>query len=149
MTRHCYFVYGEFDVSAFMNRQEAYDCANHIGLILFSNDVEEACELTPIFENFRDATEHAHASGDTKLYDAIDQACDKLVEWKKKHKKAALRILSFSDGKDTNSTKKPHTLAAKLQKHQIVADAIWFVRNKKCEEENCSPFWFGLSKRLE
>jgi hypothetical protein len=77
----------------------AYDFPNHIGLLLFSNEIEYKCALTPLYERFRQEVDDAEKEGDTALYDAVNSACDKLTEWRKKYATAKLRILCLSDGK--------------------------------------------------
>merc|ERR1740121_943890 len=98
---------------SFINRSQAYDYPNEIGLVLFGTDVEVTCALSPSYEDFREKVEKASTSGDKRLYDAVDKAANELEEWRKRQQAAAaasdndsdaaLRILVLSDGADTKS----------------------------------------------
>jgi Mg-chelatase subunit ChlD len=59
---------------ALVNRAQAYDYANQLGLICFGSEVSRTCELTPLYERFRDRVDGMRTDGDTKLWDAIAQA---------------------------------------------------------------------------
>jgi ubiquitin-protein ligase len=110
---------------AFINRSVAYDYPNQIGLMLFGSEVSLVCPLTPLFEQFREHVDDVQESGDTKLYDALDQGCDVLERWRAEHSTTArLRIICLSDGEDTKSKKAAHKVAAKLQTAGVVVDAI-------------------------
>jgi len=114
---------------AFINRSQAYDYPNEIGLLLFGSETKLVCPLSPVFEDFRDKVDEAHTSGDTRLYDAIDSAAHHLEEWKRKKGSAVdpdvkLRILVLSDGADTKSTQLAWKVAARLQRSAVTLDAI-------------------------
>eukprot|EP01121_Diplochlamys_sp_Union-15-3_P015501 TRINITY_DN5139_c0_g2_i3.p1 TRINITY_DN5139_c0_g2~~TRINITY_DN5139_c0_g2_i3.p1 ORF type:complete len:704 (+),score=145.45 TRINITY_DN5139_c0_g2_i3:728-2839(+) len=110
--------------NAFINRSQAYDYPNQIGLILFGSEVEYVCPITPLFEVFRDHIENADARGETKLWDAVKTAGEHLVKFSEKHKKAKLRVLCLSDGEDTKSKAKAFEVAQYLQNHHIICDCI-------------------------
>ncbi len=42
---------------AFINRSQAYDYPNHIGLVVFSSNIEYKNPLSPLYENFRKAVD--------------------------------------------------------------------------------------------
>ena len=110
---------------AFINRSCAYDYPNHIGLLLFGSDIDLTCPLTPLYEAFRERVDSMRSKGDTKLYDALSMACDKLVAWRQEHSsEARLRIICLSDGDDTKSEQKAYKVAGQLQEHGIVLDAV-------------------------
>mmetsp|Transcript_82688 Transcript_82688/g.267710 ORF Transcript_82688/g.267710 Transcript_82688/m.267710 type:complete len:1775 (+) Transcript_82688:57-5381(+) len=114
---------------AFVNRSQAYDYANEMGLVIFGSEFHTACEISPVFEDFRDCVDEAEPDGDTCLYDALDHAVKELQEWKRKNKDSlpadvALRVLVLSDGRDTSSTSGAWEVARKLQGSAITVDAI-------------------------
>jgi ubiquitin-protein ligase len=109
---------------AFINRSQAYDYANHIGLTVFSTDVSEVCPLTPLFEVFRDHVDRAEAEGETRVYDAISAAAKALIKYKQDHTDCKLRILCLSDGEDTKSDAVSWDVAKLVQQNGIVVDTI-------------------------
>jgi ubiquitin-protein ligase/ubiquitin/uncharacterized protein YegL len=109
---------------AYINRSQAYNYANHIGLMLFGSDVDYTCPITPLFEVFRDEIEECDASGETALYDALDEAADALAEFKEEYPECKLRIIVLSDGDDTASDAEPWNVAKKIQTHNIVCDSV-------------------------
>ena len=44
--------------SAYINRTEAYDLSNYIGLMTYGTDIKQPVSLTPILEDFRSALDH-------------------------------------------------------------------------------------------
>ena len=71
---------------AFINRLESYeDYHNHVGLVLFGTQVTEAFPLSNLLEAFRSRVERVKAKGDTRLYDALEQAVDMLRKLKEKN----------------------------------------------------------------
>eukprot|EP00392_Amoebophrya_sp_AT5.2_P010128 g10181.t1 len=130
--------------NAFCNRSIAYNYPTAVGLSSFGSDVTEAedIELTPAYEHFRQDVNELEPSGDTYLYDALQQAAEALLEWRNsvEAKQAAsaqetggsdsgrvpprMRIICLSDGKDTDSVELPHEVANYLQQHRIVLDLI-------------------------
>eukprot|EP01122_Echinamoeba_exundans_P010759 TRINITY_DN4093_c0_g2_i1.p1 TRINITY_DN4093_c0_g2~~TRINITY_DN4093_c0_g2_i1.p1 ORF type:complete len:1407 (+),score=400.37 TRINITY_DN4093_c0_g2_i1:146-4366(+) len=109
---------------AYINRSQAYNYANHIGLMLFGSDVDYTCPITPLFEVFRDEIEECEASGETALYDALDEAVDALSEFKQQYPECKLRIIVLSDGDDTASDSEPWDVAKKIQTNNIVCDSV-------------------------
>ncbi len=88
---------------AFVNRSEAYGYAHAIGLICFGATARMTCQLTPLFERFRDHVDSAKASGDTCLYDAIVAAAAALRAYAQTRPGCLLRVVCLSDGADTCS----------------------------------------------
>lgn len=109
---------------AYINRSQAYNYPNQIGLILFDSTVNYACPITPLFEVFRDKIDNAVGRGDTSLYDALMKAGELLSEFSKTHKNCSTRIICLSDGEDTKSTNSAHKVAYELQKLRVVVDSI-------------------------
>jgi hypothetical protein len=112
---------------ATVNRTEAYDCAHSVGLVLFGSDVKVACSLTSFLDGFKTSLDKTEAEGDTACYDALLKAAELLGEFAAKQKgpnKPRLRIICFSDGKDTCSEATPWRVAQKLQAENILLDTI-------------------------
>ena len=59
---------------AFINRCQAYNIPNQLGLILFSDSVSRSCDLTRLYETFREHVDRASVGGGTQLFDAILEA---------------------------------------------------------------------------
>eukprot|EP01012_Entosiphon_sulcatum_P032012 TRINITY_DN4074_c0_g1_i1.p1 TRINITY_DN4074_c0_g1~~TRINITY_DN4074_c0_g1_i1.p1 ORF type:complete len:1661 (-),score=246.09 TRINITY_DN4074_c0_g1_i1:94-5052(-) len=110
--------------NAFVNRTQAYNCRNTVGLILFGSDVNVTCQLTPIFEDFREHVDEVDPRGDTCMWDAITAATRVLAEYRKEHPKVACRVLCLSDGEDTASEMSAWKVAQQLQQNKIMLDAI-------------------------
>merc|ERR1712166_1168575 len=94
-------------------------------------DIKFPVGLTPILEDFRSALDHVSPKGETKMYDAIDEAATKLIKFREAHKLRHptkplphLRILCLTDGEDTNSDVEAHVVASLLQKANITLDAV-------------------------
>ena len=69
----------------------------------------------------------ARARGETRLYDAIREATQALVDFRsasKRTSEGSLRILVLSDGEDTNSTVTAFDAAVALRRAGITLDAI-------------------------
>lgn len=131
---------------AFINRCEAYDHAHRIALMLFNNEVELACDFTGTYEVFREAVDDASPSGDTRLYDCLGRAADELIRFTDSLNAGSVptagtsdgngdgdgsggsvakrRIICLSDGKDTKSTIKAHSVAKKIREAGIVCDSV-------------------------
>jgi hypothetical protein len=56
---------------AFINRLQAYNVPNQLGLVLFSDEVKRVCDMTRLYERFREHVDRSVASGDTRLWDAL------------------------------------------------------------------------------
>ena len=110
-----------------------------LGLVTFASDVRVDCDITPLFEDFRDKVKNIQERGDTKLWDAIGKAAEMLEQYSKaeaerrtKRKIGAglppmsLRIVVLSDGADTKSTEfsDQPKLLQKLQNARITVDSI-------------------------
>eukprot|EP00752_Nemacystus_decipiens_P013348 g11818.t1 len=137
---------------AFINRSQAYDLPNEMGLISFGSDVHVPCRPTHVLEDFREKVDALTAYGDTKLWDAISEACTVLEKWREEWREKAeeraaerlrkkksgglkgpnagkeeepiLRIMVLSDGNDTKSRMTAHGLCGRLQKAGVVVDSI-------------------------
>ena len=114
-----------------MDRTEAYGLPVATGLITYGSAIKEEVKLTTLLEDFHAAIDNVEPKGETKMIDAIDLAATKLIAYRKQHKirhpnikLPRLRILCFTDGVDTKSEKKAYKVAARLQKKNIVLDAV-------------------------
>eukprot|EP00903_Cladosiphon_okamuranus_P014066 g13074.t1 len=143
---------------AYINRVQAYDLAQEVGLISFGWEVSVNCEPTALLENFRDEVDALCHRGDTSLWDALSQACTSLEKWmkdwrggakrrlaerKKKEKSSGggsvpvpkeeepvLRIMVLSDGNDTKSSTTAHGVCGRLQKVGVIVDSITVGKEK-------------------
>jgi ubiquitin-protein ligase len=114
---------------SFINRCIAYSFNTAIGLISFSTKSEVECEISPFYETFRNNLDNLYAEGETALYNAIKDASEKLILWKKadleKRGKANLRIICLSDGHDTESSyDTKYDIEKILVSNKIILDCI-------------------------
>lgn len=74
------------------------------------------------------------ASGNTRLFDALQQAALALADFSKENPRARLRIVCLTDGEDTGSSTRPHDVARALQTQGIVVDSLLIggTDNKVC-----------------
>ena len=86
--------------SAFADKTLAFELNHIIQLIAFSSNIEKKCEFHNNFERFIQLVDDVNPSGCTKLYDAIDQAVNNLIELKQKYPNIILRIIALTDGED-------------------------------------------------
>ena len=77
-----------------------------------------------LFNEFEAHVEKIVASGNTRLFDALQDAGQRLVEFRREHPAARLRILCLTDGEDTGSSVRPHDVAQYLQMSGIVVDSM-------------------------
>ena len=52
---------------ALINRSQAYEYSNQLGLITFGSEVSRVCELMPLYERFRAEIDRVDTDGDTKV----------------------------------------------------------------------------------
>lgn len=111
---------------AFVNRLIAYDEPIELSLSVFGSKVDDCCDFTPLFEDFRQTVSRVTPDGDTALLDAIGTAVQRLrARQEAEHPGARLRILVLSDGKDTSSvTWNALSTAKELQRHDVTMDAV-------------------------
>ncbi|OHT00213.1 hypothetical protein TRFO_33165 [Tritrichomonas foetus] len=111
------------------------------GLIVFGENVEIKCPLSPVESDFNAALRKMEAYGKTFLWDAMNRAADEIIRLKANpdgdYAEARARIIVISDGDDTDSsTITKHRLAQKLVENRIVADAIMMTNTKEDLYEN-------------
>lgn len=70
---------------------QAYQYPTWVGLVLFGDKVEKACEITPLFETFRKHIDEIYCEGDTNLYCSLETAADMLVAFRQKNPKVTKR----------------------------------------------------------
>ncbi|XP_035849908.1 uncharacterized protein LOC116063676 isoform X2 [Sander lucioperca] len=107
----------------FATRTMAYDFHHVIGLVKFDSTVETLHTLTESLEKFKEEVRTLKASGQTKLYDALQHGIFELDK-AKKFIDCKLRILCLTDGNDVGSLNKPDVVAANLIKSNIIVDSI-------------------------
>ncbi len=114
---------------------QAYDFPVKVGLITFNNETKCECELTSCLEDFRDEMDAINCSGETKLFDAINLAQQKLTNhpYDVRKKKCVKRIIILSDGKDTSSGIEAYEVAKQLQSKNIICDAITIGAEENCK----------------
>lgn len=95
-----------------------------LGLITFNSKASISQEVTHAIENFRQSVNSMSAAGDTALWDAIALADDLLSQYGQKYPKATKRIICFSDGSDTKSTKNSHEVAQGIVQRKVVMDSF-------------------------
>ncbi|CEL93368.1 unnamed protein product [Vitrella brassicaformis CCMP3155] len=115
--------------STLVNRIEAYDTPNCLGLILFSDptNIRYTCQLSPYLERFRRAVDDARWSSGTAIFDAVKRAREELVKWKAakpSRKKAQLRIIVLSDGEDNRSFTTWFSESKALRQSNVLCDAV-------------------------
>jgi Mg-chelatase subunit ChlD len=112
---------------AYANRSMASDHVHKIGLCLFGSDVSIAMELTRMFEGFKQGVDQVVAHGKTRLLDAISIACDRLGAAKEAADSTVLRrIVCLTDGNDEGSNAKFQEVVTKVQRMNVVVDAVMF-----------------------
>jgi hypothetical protein len=77
-----------------------------------------------LFNEFEAHVEKIVAAGNTRLFDALQDAGQRLVEFHREHPAARMRILCLTDGEDTGSSVRPHDVTQFLQSHSIVVDSL-------------------------
>jgi len=115
--------------AGFANRSMAYDLPHVIGLTTFGSEVKCERKLTEAFESFKAAVDRVSASGQTKLYDALEAARLELHAFCETLQVAPAqgvikRVLVLSDGEDNGSQAQAHVVSAALQRDGIVVDAV-------------------------
>lgn len=111
-------------LAAFRDRSYAYRLASAYGLIRFSDDVQVECPLSFSADDFAAAMGRIVVKGQTRLWDALNIACDNLAAYRANHPNARLRILVISDGEDSTTPLPSHVLIAKLLKERVVVDGV-------------------------
>eukprot|EP01046_Picozoa_sp_COSAG06_P034093 COSAG06_NODE_3539_length_5209_cov_18.158513_5_plen_207_part_00 len=113
---------------AFSNRSQAYAFNHSIGLITFgsfSSTQTFDCEITDLFERFKDDVDQAEGKGRTYLWDALHAAYLALKDFQSTNDQCRLRMLVLSDGADTGShVCTAHKVARLMQDDQIIVDAV-------------------------
>ena len=116
---------------ALINRSIAYDYPVQLGLLTFNSSIKLECPITGLFESFREKLDSVSPVGETRLYDALNEAIDRLTEFSKQvtsqvtqSKAPALRIVCLSDGVDTVSSIASAVIAQRLQSAGVILDAV-------------------------
>ncbi|KAH8076720.1 hypothetical protein JL721_744 [Aureococcus anophagefferens] len=111
---------------AFLDRTQAHDLPHELALVSFDSAVTVRCELTHLYEKFRDTVNALRTDGDTACYDAIAQAVAMIVA-----RRAAMtgpapaaRIVVFTDGLDTSSKASVAEVAKALSDTNVVLDVL-------------------------
>ncbi|ETO24461.1 hypothetical protein RFI_12696, partial [Reticulomyxa filosa] len=111
----------------FLGRLEDYKFTHRIGLVMY---VLSCVSHFALRLSFLSCLSHVNKTislscfVNMQLFDALNQACDHLVKWQADFPTSKLRILVLSDGHDIGSSSDPVTVANKLQKNNVLVDAI-------------------------
>ncbi|XP_067467653.1 uncharacterized protein [Thunnus thynnus] len=108
----------------FATRSMAYDFHHVIGLVKFDSTVTTLHTFTETLEKFKEHVHTLKATGQTRLYDALQHGMLELDKVKKKFPDCRLRILCLTDGNDYGSSNKAATVAVNLIKSDIIVDSI-------------------------
>lgn len=123
---------------AYVNRAIAYNFNTGIGLMSFSDKSDFICPITQAYEDFRGAIEDLETSGNTALYQCIEQAIENLLDWKNKDLEkrgdSKLRIICLTDGEDTtkSSSSRVREIKCRLKQESIILDCILI--GDKCDK---------------
>ena len=113
---------------AFSNRSQAYAFRHSVGLMKFGSFDETPtfdCNITDLFESFKEEVDEAEARGKTFLWDALHAGHLALKAFRTANEGCRLRVLVLSDGSDTASNAcTAHKAARLLQSEMIVVDAV-------------------------
>jgi uncharacterized protein YegL len=111
---------------SFVDRSEALDLALEMGLVSFGSDVEVECELTPLYEKFRERVNDMCTSGDTRCRDAVLHAVAMLTARRDAlpGESPKLRVILLTDGDDNKSNTSVADLAHALSDADVVLDAL-------------------------
>ncbi|CAG9312205.1 unnamed protein product [Blepharisma stoltei] len=109
---------------SFADRTVGYNLNHVMSLFLFSTTIDRACGFTENISTFTAVAHQSKHSGGTKLWDAIYEAIQSLVEFKVKYPNTHLRILCLSDGEDTSSTHGYLQVAQQLIANNVIMDSV-------------------------
>ncbi|KAE9993630.1 hypothetical protein EG327_004151 [Venturia inaequalis] len=107
-----------------LNRIIAYGYRTHLGLITINSLAHPVQRITHVVEDFRATVTRLTAHGDTALWDSLELAKDRIVEYAAKYPQARKRILCISDGMDTRSIRSPFQVYPDLVRNGIVVDSF-------------------------
>lgn len=116
---------------AFADRTMAYNLKNVISLAYFDHRYEVKCGFTETFIQFKELVNNAQPSGSTALYNALHNAVDALLEFRKQYPDSILRIIALTDGEDNKSKYTAKQVAEYILTNQILIDS--FVVSEKCD----------------
>lgn len=98
---------------------------NHVvSLYWFDTHIEKKCDFISDMNRFIKLVDDANPRGSTRLYDAIVEGINNLIEYKKKHPTTILRMIALTDGEDNESKYKPNEVAALILKYRIILDSF-------------------------
>ncbi|XP_026876212.2 uncharacterized protein LOC113583835 [Electrophorus electricus] len=109
---------------SFSNRCMAYDFDHVICLVKFDSKVKTLHTFTENLETFKEYVHSLQASGNTKLYDALNHGVKELNKVRERFTDCRCRILCLTDGNDVGSTIKPVDVAKTLITSNIIVDSV-------------------------
>lgn len=139
-------------ILSFINRSFGFRLPQLISLISFNENSTIECDFTPLGPIVEQALDKVQTKGDSKIWDALDFSIDRLLELNKNHQypNAKLRVLIFSDGDDSGSTKKKEEVCQRAINSNIVVDSIILSTIENCINlGKLSHFTGGYSFRSE
>jgi ubiquitin-protein ligase len=108
---------------------ENLDCHNVVGLVFFGDTIHYACQLTELYESFKDEVvlwDVSMLERKTRLLDAINFSAERLDEFKQGHDfdHLRLRVVCLTDGDDVGSSCTRASTESTCQKLGVTVDAI-------------------------
>ena len=111
---------------SFVSRISSQENAVHLGLVTFDKHVKVIQRPSPVLLNFQDNLDSVQATGQTAIWDAVQQSKKILVEQCPSDRKDGpkRRIVLLTDGEDNSSAYKPIEVCQGLTAEKIILDAI-------------------------
>ncbi|KAL4469643.1 hypothetical protein ABPG74_004896 [Tetrahymena malaccensis] len=110
--------------SAFADKTLAYEYNHIVQLYWFDDRIEKKCEFTKDMNHFIKLVDDANPRGSTRLYDALMEGINSLLQIKKKYPNIILRLIAMTDGEDNQSKYKPEEVAKQIVMNRITLDSF-------------------------
>ncbi|KAL4472088.1 hypothetical protein ABPG72_001086 [Tetrahymena utriculariae] len=110
--------------SAFADKTLAYEYNHIVQLYWFDDRIEKKCDFTKDMNHFIKLVDDANPRGSTRLYDALMEGINSLLQIKKKYPNIILRLIAMTDGEDNQSKYKPEEVAKQIVMNRITLDSF-------------------------
>lgn len=110
--------------SAFADKTMAFELNHLVQLIVFDSKVIAKCDFINDFNTFIQLVDNVNTGGSTRLYDALKQAVENLVQLKQKYPNIIPRIIALTDGQDNSSHITAQKAAMLILKNKIILDSF-------------------------